>query len=146
MEHTLTEEPGPPRMGVWALGQLPNISKIINYYATFTFNKPRNGNGIIRRRLARKRTMRLITWNLQGISNKMHEILLVLDENSTDFAVLTETKRKGKDNEDRDNYIHLWSGVDKSRRRGEQRLESLSPSTNATRNISRHMNTSRKES
>ncbi|XP_045474908.1 craniofacial development protein 2-like [Harmonia axyridis] len=60
--------------------------------------------------------MRLITWNVQGISNKMHEILLVLDENSTDFAVLTETKRKGKDNEDRDNYIHLWSGVDKSRR------------------------------
>ncbi|XP_044745199.1 craniofacial development protein 2-like [Coccinella septempunctata] len=46
----------------------------------------------------------------------MHEILLALDEGGADLAVLTETKRKGRGNEDLDNYIHLWSGVDKSRR------------------------------
>lgn len=78
---------------------------------------PRKQDGSkLRQRLAMKRTMRLGTWNIRGISDKISEITSELKKYKLDIAVLSETKRKGKGNEEFDGYIYFWSGVNKYER------------------------------
>lgn len=63
-----------------------------------------------------KRTMRIGTWNVRGISDKRTEITSEIKKYKLDIAVLSETKRKGRGYEDEDEYVHFWSGVDKNER------------------------------
>jgi len=77
---------------------------------------PRNKDGNKLRRTLRKRNMRLGTWNIQGIRTKQTEVFKELKEKDIDICVLTETKKKGKGNEKIGDYIHFYSGVEKSAR------------------------------
>jgi exonuclease III len=60
--------------------------------------------------------MKLGTWNVQGCRNKMEEILSEINELKMDVVVLTETKKKRTGSETLENYIHLFSGVNKYKR------------------------------
>ena len=60
--------------------------------------------------------MNIGTWNVQGIFNKMDDVISSLAQQQVDIAFLSETKRKGQGNENRNNYVHFWSGVNKGKR------------------------------
>lgn len=79
--------------------------------------KPRKSDGTKRKRhLAMKRTLRIGTWNIQGIANKYVEIEEEISKQNIDIIALSETKKKGQGNEKLKKYIHLWSGVEKHER------------------------------
>ena len=59
--------------------------------------------------------MNIGTWNVQGIFNKMDDVISSLAQ-QVDIAFLSETNRKGQENENRNNYVHFWSGVNKGKR------------------------------
>ena len=56
------------------------------------------------------------TWNIQGISTKKDQVLDQLERCRMDIVALTETKKKGTGNEQQRNYLHFYSGVEKSKR------------------------------
>ena len=58
--------------------------------------------------------MNIGTWIVQGIFNKMDDVISSLAQEQVDIACLSETKRKGQGNENRNNYVHFWSGVIKN--------------------------------
>lgn len=60
--------------------------------------------------------MRLATWNIQGLRTKQTEVFQELKRHKIDICILSETKKKGKGSEEIGDYIHLYSGVDKSAR------------------------------
>lgn len=63
------------------------------------------------RRTLRKQTMRLATWNIQGLSNKQREVFNELQGMNIDICILTETKKKGKGSEAVGEYSFLqWCG------------------------------------
>lgn len=66
--------------------------------------------------MQRKRLMRLATWNIQGLRTKQSEVFHELNKMNIDICVLTETKKKGKGNENIGEYIHFYSGVRKDAR------------------------------
>ncbi|XP_072392375.1 uncharacterized protein [Diabrotica undecimpunctata] len=104
---------GPLRLGVGAMGQ----SLIISKKTLLTKNsntEPRNMDGNLRRRhLAKKRTLKIGTWNTQGMTHKTMEILTEMMKQKMDIIVLSESKKKGQVNEPIKDYIHIWSGVEK---------------------------------
>jgi transposase-like protein len=51
--------------------------------------------------------------NVQGIRNKIREIIKGLEELKEDITILTETKKKGKGLEILGPYLHFYSGVQK---------------------------------
>lgn len=55
-------------------------------------------------------------WNVQGINTKCKEVFDELYNFRMDITVLTETKKKGNGNELQGDFIHFYSGVEKSRR------------------------------
>ena len=54
------------------------------------------------------------TWNVKGISTKQKEILAEIRRYQMDIVAITETKKKGNGSEVVEEYIHLYSGVDKA--------------------------------
>ena len=56
------------------------------------------------------------TWNIQGWRTKDKEVIKELIKYNADVAVLTETKKKGRGSEELENFIHLYSGVNKEHR------------------------------
>lgn len=58
--------------------------------------------------------MILATWNVQGIRTKHAEVFREIGRFKIDICVITETKKKGNGTENVGDYIHLYSGVDKS--------------------------------
>lgn len=79
--------------------------------------KPRNQDGFNRRRkLQRKRTLKLATWNVQGLRTKQSEVFKELQKMKVDICILTETKKKGRGTETIGDYIHIYSGVKKDTR------------------------------
>ena len=46
----------------------------------------------------------------------MDDVISSLAQQQVDIAFLSETKRKGQGNENRNNYVHFWSGVNKGKR------------------------------
>lgn len=73
-------------------------------------------NGSRIRKQQRKRTMTMVTWNVQGIGTKRQEVFEEMAKMKVDIGVLTETKKKGKGNEMVGEYIHFYSGVSKHER------------------------------
>ncbi|XP_044766969.1 craniofacial development protein 2-like [Coccinella septempunctata] len=69
-----------------------------------------------KRHMLRKRTMKLATWNIQGLRTKQGEVFQELEKMKVDICVLTETKRKGVGSETIGEYIHFYSGVPKDAR------------------------------
>ena len=63
-----------------------------------------------------KRTTNIGTWNVRGISTKTAEIIQEMEKYGLDIIILNETKKKGSGNENLGNFIHVWSGIDKSER------------------------------
>ena len=59
--------------------------------------------------------MNIGAWNVQGIFNKMDDVISSLEQ-QVDIAFLSETKIKGQRNENRNNYVHLCPGVNKGKR------------------------------
>ncbi|XP_030757794.1 craniofacial development protein 2-like [Sitophilus oryzae] len=59
-----------------------------------------------------KRTLRIGTWNIQGIATK-REVFKEMERYDMDIIALTETKKKGKGTEEKDGYVHIYSGVPK---------------------------------
>lgn len=60
--------------------------------------------------------MRIITWNVRGLANKEEEVERFLEMQKTDFAVLSETKRKGQGTSEKHKYIVIQAGVNKDKR------------------------------
>lgn len=60
--------------------------------------------------------MKIGTWNVQGISNKIKEVTESVEKINIDIAILTETKKKGQGCDSADNYIYFWSGKHKAER------------------------------
>ena len=69
----------------------------------------------LRRQKLRKGTMNIGIWNVQGISNKMDEVISSLEQ-QVGIAFPSETKRKVQGNENRNYYEHFWSGVNKGKK------------------------------
>ncbi|XP_057663198.1 uncharacterized protein LOC130898146 [Diorhabda carinulata] len=60
--------------------------------------------------------MNLGTWNVQGLSTKINEVLREIRQLNMDIVVLTETKKKGQDSENLGHYDHFYSGISKDKR------------------------------
>lgn len=58
----------------------------------------------------------MATWNVQGLNTKKKEVFQEIERMKLDVCVLTETKKKGKGNEQIGKYIHFYSGVNKTQR------------------------------
>lgn len=58
----------------------------------------------------------MATWNIQGLSKKINEVIFELKTLHVELAVLTETKKKGQGSENLGQYDHFYSGVSKDRR------------------------------
>ncbi|XP_056635532.1 craniofacial development protein 2-like [Diorhabda sublineata] len=58
--------------------------------------------------------MNLGTWNVQGLSTKINEVLREIRQLNMDIVVLTETKKKGQGSEN--HYDHFYSGISKDKR------------------------------
>lgn len=67
-----------------------------------------------KRTWVRKRKM--VTWNTQGITNKMTEIEYLLYHQKADVVIATKIKRKGRGIEEIKDYLYVRLGVDKSQR------------------------------
>lgn len=61
----------------------------------------------------RKWNMNIDTWNVQGRNAKIYEVMDQLKKYNIQIAALTEMKMKGKVNNELDNYILFYSGVEK---------------------------------
>ena len=46
----------------------------------------------------------------------MDDVISSLAQQQVDIAFHSETKRNGQGNENRNNYVHFWSGVNKGKR------------------------------
>lgn len=74
-------------------------------------NRASDTDGLNRYRLWKpKRTMRMGTWNVQGLASKKTEIQKLRFKNC-EVMVLSETKTKSSGENEFMDYIHLWSGV-----------------------------------
>ena len=60
--------------------------------------------------------MNIGTWNVQGIATKTEKVLREIKKYDTDIVGFTETKKKGRGSEERNGYIHIYSGVPKEER------------------------------
>lgn len=56
------------------------------------------------------------TWNVQGLTRKINEVMIEIKNLKLDVAVITETKKKGQGSESMGQYDHFYSGVSKDRR------------------------------
>lgn len=56
------------------------------------------------------------TWNVQGVSNKLKEVLSEIKRIKGDIICLTETKKKGHGVQAIEEYELIWSGVNKEKR------------------------------
>jgi exonuclease III len=77
-------------------------------------SKPNGSNS--KRLQQRKRSMIIGTWNVCSIRNTISEVTKELREMKVDIAAITENKNKGVGNSIIGEYLHFWSGVDKSKR------------------------------
>lgn len=57
--------------------------------------------------------MSIGTWNVQGINMKRIEVFEEIKKMKVGIAVLSETKKKGQGVEEINDYIHIYSGVNK---------------------------------
>lgn len=60
--------------------------------------------------------MNFSTWNVQGWTNKINEVVYELHKSDITLAVITETKKKGKGSENLGHFDHFYSGVPKDKR------------------------------
>lgn len=60
--------------------------------------------------------MNIGTWNVQGLSPKLHEVISEVNQANADIVVLTETKKKSQGSENLGKYDHFYSGVAKEKR------------------------------
>lgn len=105
---------GPPGRGLRHWTNSPILVKIL--IVKKPRNQPRNNQQIKRRRhKLRKRTMNFSTWNVQGWTNKVNEIVYELQKSEIALAVITETKKKGKGSENLGHFDHFYSGVPKDK-------------------------------
>lgn len=85
---------------------------------------PRKRTGTTKTTQARKRTkdwkkletMRIATWNIKSFNNKDQEIMLELEQHKIDICALQETRIKGKGQKLVNNYVLVYSGVEKGTR------------------------------
>jgi len=55
--------------------------------------------------------LKVATWNVRGIAEKMEELQRELLKRKIDIAIITETKKKSKGSEDISNYLMIYCGV-----------------------------------
>lgn len=60
--------------------------------------------------------MRFATWNIKSFNNKDQETLKELKHNNIDICALQETKKKGKGQVQYNDYLVIYSGVEKQTR------------------------------
>lgn len=58
----------------------------------------------------------MATWNIEGLRNKQKEVLNEITKHNIDITVLIETKKKGNGSEEVEDFIYLYSGVNKEQR------------------------------
>ncbi|XP_030754956.1 craniofacial development protein 2-like [Sitophilus oryzae] len=64
----------------------------------------------------KKCILRFATWNIKSFNNKDQETLKELKDNKVDICALQETKKKGKGQLQYDDYLVIYSGVEKQTR------------------------------
>ncbi|XP_049778037.1 uncharacterized protein LOC126175324 [Schistocerca cancellata] len=69
-----------------------------------------------RRKRLRKRTVLIGVWNIQGLQNKVGEVIKEMEARNQDIIILSETKKKGRGIERIGSYTHFYSGVPKNQR------------------------------
>lgn len=69
-----------------------------------------------RRQRLRTRITIFGTWNVQGLSRKINEVIHELTSMRIDIAVITETEQKGQDSENLVLYDHFYNRVPKEYR------------------------------
>ena len=55
--------------------------------------------------------LKVATWNVRGIAEKVEELQTELLKRKTDIAIITKTKRKNKGSEDIGHYVMIYCGV-----------------------------------
>lgn len=106
-------KPWSSRLGVEASGQ-PLDTRKKHKMVKNSNNQPRTRTEQQRRRnTLRKRITTFGTWNVQGLSNKLNEVIHELSRFKIDVAAITETKRKGQGSENLGKYDLFFSGVSK---------------------------------
>jgi len=55
--------------------------------------------------------LKVATWNVWGIAEKMDELQTELLKRKIDIAIITETKKQNKGSEDIGNYVMIYCGV-----------------------------------
>ncbi|XP_049957800.1 uncharacterized protein LOC126474376 [Schistocerca serialis cubense] len=68
------------------------------------------------RKRLRKRTVLIGVWNIQGLQNKVGEVIKEMEARNQDIIILPETKKKGRGIERIGSYTHFYSGVPKNQR------------------------------
>jgi exonuclease III len=63
--------------------------------------------------MEKKNFCNLATWNVRGINYKEHELDSILNESNIKITAITETKKKLKGTTESQNYIIVFSGIDK---------------------------------
>ncbi|XP_056647282.1 craniofacial development protein 2-like [Diorhabda sublineata] len=69
-----------------------------------------------KKRVWKENIVRLGSWNITSWSNKDYEVVVEIEKNKIDFCAFSETKKKGNGSQRYQNYILLYSGVDKNLR------------------------------
>ncbi|XP_030762014.1 uncharacterized protein LOC115886850 [Sitophilus oryzae] len=64
----------------------------------------------------KKCILRFATWNIKSFNNKDQETLKELKDNKIDICALQETKKKGEGQLQYDDYLVIYSGVEKQTR------------------------------
>lgn len=109
--------PSPDKEG--GLGRRASSPSPVKYYfAKKPKAHPRNNpDGLKRRRIKqRKRIVKIGTWNVRGVTNKLKEVASEIRQLNMDIVCITETKKKGQCSAMADDYVHIWSAVPKSER------------------------------
>nr|CAH7729527.1 unnamed protein product [Callosobruchus chinensis] len=99
---------------VWGLrrrASYPTLRKTLSAKNPSMKEQPDGSN--LRRQRKRKRLMNIGTWNVKSMSTKQSELISEIKRYQMDIVAVTETKKKGNGSEQIEDYIHLYSGVDK---------------------------------
>ena len=74
------------------------------------------GKEAVKRKWKKQNKIKYATWNVRGIAHKAEELNSILNEKRIKVAATTESKKESKDTMERNNYIVIYSGVNRSTR------------------------------
>jgi len=71
---------------------------------------------LYKQKTSAKAKMKIAAWNVRSLANKGKEVEKALEKQKINFAVISETKKKGRGTSMMGNYVLIQSGVEKGKR------------------------------